>query len=64
MAKMSYMHLVKGTFLISLITLHFFFFGKPALERFMENGVSVKKFVHDTKALVPPDVSEMEKSSK
>ena len=44
-----------------LTTVHFIFFGLPALERFLEHRVSVKKVVQDTKSLLPPAVSEMEK---
>ena len=55
-------NLAKGAFLISLLTVHTIYFGNTALERFLENGVSVKKIVHETKALLPPAVSEIEKS--
>ena len=54
-------YLSKGCFLLTLTTVHFIFFGLPALQRFFEHGVSVKKVVQDTKSLLPPAVSEMEK---
>ena len=54
-------YLAKGGFLITLTTVHFIFFGLPALERFFEHQVSVKRIVQDTKSLLPPAVSELEK---
>ena len=54
-------YLAKGGFLFTLTTVHFIFFGLPALERFLEHQVSVKKIVQDTKSLLPPAVLELEK---
>ena len=57
-------NLSKGAFLVALLTVHTIYFGKPYLERFLENGVSVKNIIHESKALLPPAVSEIEKSTK
>ena len=54
-------YLAKGGFLFTLTTVHFIFFGLPALERFLEHQVSVKKIVQHTKSLLPPAVLELEK---
>ena len=46
---------------MTLTTLHFFFFGLPALERYLEHGVSVNRILKDTKSLSPPAVPVLEK---
>ena len=56
-------YFAKGGFLLALTTVHFIFFGFPALERFLEHRVSVERVVQDTKSLLPPAALEMEKSS-
>lgn len=54
-------YLAKGVFFVTLTTLHFFFFGLPALERYLEHGVSVNRILKDTKSLSPPAVPVLEK---